>query len=100
MFQPLHALLTVVLDKKKTQTDGGVILPDTAEASTRMATVQAVGSEIETDHPGLIVPGDRVLVGIQKGRDGRAMNLGTVEVEGKEVVLVNFTDIWGVFKDE
>jgi co-chaperonin GroES (HSP10) len=106
MFQPLHSLVTVVLDPKKDRTDGGLVIPEVCEAAFRTGIVRAVGPgpamdclDTETGgacYAGLpIKPGDRVVIGIQK-QNGRAANLGgLIDDDGVEIVLVNISDIWG-----
>jgi chaperonin GroES len=86
--------VTVKLDPKVDRTAGGLVIPDMAEASHRMGTVVAVGPGPK-DEPILLQPGDRVMVGVQKDREGRVMNLGGIIVDGAEVALINYHDIWG-----
>lgn len=99
MFQPLHALVTVVLDPKQTQTKGGLALPDTAQASSVMGTVRAAGPEAGYkvgDEVFKLKQGDRVLLGSQRDpRTRQIVNFGTItDDDGVEVALVNYHDIW------
>ena len=102
MFQPLHSLVTILLDPKPTKTDGGLFIPDMAEATYRVGTVQAVGPAAYTDCSNgecvSIHPGDRVMVGAQQDQSGHIVNFGSVDVDGRDVALVNFSDIWGVIE--
>lgn len=99
MFRPLHGLVTVVLDPKVDCTEGGIMLPDTAEASHLTGTVRAAGPEAGYKKDGVdhvIQPGDRVMIGAQKDpRTRRIVNFGTINDGGVEVALVNYQDIWG-----
>jgi co-chaperonin GroES (HSP10) len=92
--------VTVILDPKPKATESGIVLPDTAEASYRTGVVQASGPEAGYKKMGeeyRLCPGDRVMVGTQKDRTGHVVNLGTIQVDGRDdIVLVNYTDIWGV----
>lgn len=96
MFKPLHSLVTVVLDPKKDRTEGGLVIPDLAFANTRTGIVRAVGPGTAGDPLG-VVPGDRVVIGVQKNRDGTAANFaGIQDDDGQEVAVMNVQDIWGI----
>lgn len=101
MFKPLHSFVVLVLDPKPTQTAGGIEIPGMASASYRTGVVKAVGiGPLKEDgtYAGMpVAMGDRVLMGVQKDRFGVAANVCTItDDDGEEVVLANYTDIWGI----
>jgi co-chaperonin GroES (HSP10) len=100
MFRPLHSLVTVVLDPKVDKTEGGLVIPDTSEATFRTGVVRAVGPSAFAEHVDgkkeWLIPGDHVVIGVQKDRAGHAANLGSLSVDDGAAVLVNYHDIWGI----
>jgi co-chaperonin GroES (HSP10) len=100
MFRPLHQLVTVILDPKVDRTEGGLMIPDTVQASSIMGTVRAAGPEAGYKKNGTeytLQAGDRVMLGCQKDpRTRTIVNFGTIkDDDGTEVALVNYQDIWG-----
>ena len=95
---PRHIIdfMVAIIDPKKTETDGGVALPDSLEASFRTGTVRAVGTGVLTETSSLnrpmLHPGDRVMVGTQKDRAGRVVNFGFFMDDGVEVAV---DDVFG-----
>jgi co-chaperonin GroES (HSP10) len=106
MFKPLHQLVTVLLDPKVDRTAGGLMIPDTVQASSIMGTVRAVGPEAGyKDENGVahrLLAGDRVMLGCQKDpRTKTIVNFGTIkDDDGIEVALVNYADIWGTMPQD
>lgn len=102
MFQPLHALITVVLDAKEGKTKGGLILPDNFDDVLVTGTVRAVGTGI-MENGVLNVPpiyaGQRVVVAQQTQRRQNGSNqiipFPEIEDDGVKCVLINYQDIWG-----
>jgi co-chaperonin GroES (HSP10) len=105
-FQPLHGLVTIVLDPPQTKTDGGLILPDNFD-TFRTGTIRCVGlgrlCENNSRESMPLTPGDRVLIGAgtrkQVGpNDWRVVpEYATIkDNDGVEVALVNFTSILGI----
>ena len=103
MFQPLHNLVTVVLDPRKATTTGGLILPDTFKDIFITGVVRAVGTgrALENGEKESIpvCPGDRVMIAqhVEQGGGGRRHIVGYPEIvdDGVTCVIVNHTEIIG-----
>ena len=103
MFQPHHALITVILDAKKDRTKGGLVLPDSFGDILVTGTVRAVGTGVmeggTLNRPPLQA-GDRVVVAQQTQRrqngSSQVVPFPDIDDDGVKCVLVNYADIWGV----
>ena len=101
MFQPLHWLITVVLDPKEQKTPGGLVLPENYAGVFVTGTVRAVGLGKPMDNGELFVPplhpGDRVMLARHRDpRTGRPMEYPTVVDEGVLCIICDYTEIQGV----
>jgi chaperonin GroES len=106
MFAPLHNLVTVVLDPKKSTTEGGLVLPETFQDVFVTGVIRAVGPgralENGEKEQLAVFPGDRVMFAqhCEQGPGGRRRMLPypVLTDEGVECSLLNYTDILGVVK--
>ena len=88
-FRPAFNKIIVKREAPKTQTDGGILLPDSAKIVGVLADVLAVGKG-RTLPTGKEMPipaevGDKVLLSVQGGTE--------VEFDGEQCVLVDFDDV-------
>jgi co-chaperonin GroES (HSP10) len=103
MFQPLHGLVTIVLDKKDPKTEGGLHLPDTFAGVFLTGTIRAVGlgSVDKTMGRPMLLPGDKVLIAqhVQVGPQGRKVQAyPTIMDNGVECILCDHSEVMGVIK--
>lgn len=88
MIQPVGTRVVLRLPEAKTQTEGGIVLPEQSrkqkEGGLRFATVEAVGPEC----PGEVRPGDRVLFA--------AWGVVTKHPEDSDLLVVAFEDVYAV----
>jgi co-chaperonin GroES (HSP10) len=104
LFQPLHTLVTVVLDPKKAKTDGGIFMPENSNGVFLTGTVRAVGTGRIIDGKNVDVPdlhpGDRVLLAQHQERDERGrprvVPYPTIMDEGTLCSFCDHTEILGV----
>ncbi len=91
-FRPLHDRVVVRRVDSEEKTAGGIIIPDTAKEKPSEGVVEAVGPGAR-DESGKVVAldvkvGDRILFGKWSGTE--------VKLDGKELLIMNETDIMGV----
>jgi len=91
-FKPSFNKIIVKREAAKTQTDGGILLPDSAKIIGILAGVLAVG-EGKTLPSGVQMPapaqvGDKVLISTQGGTE--------VEMNDESCLLLDFDDILAV----
>lgn len=91
-FRPLHDRVLVRRLESEEKTEGGIILPDTAQEKPSEGEVLAAGSGSKADD-GTVTPldvkvGDRILFGKYSGTE--------VKINGEELVIMRESDILGV----
>lgn len=91
-FRPIGARLLVLPDEPETMSPGGIVLPDAAQANSKLGTVVAVGKGQRNENGDYSKPeakvGDRVLF-TSYGTEG-------IEVDGKDHLLLREVDILAV----
>ena len=105
MFQPLHMMLTIVLDPKDDKTEGGIIKPDAygdAFATGVVRTISPLIQKNKEEHSNLS-PGSRVLINQHMERHPaggqRAVPFPTLEDDGITITLCNIGDVLGIIDD-
>ena len=100
MFQPLHRLVTVVLDEKNS--DSKIVLPDNYEESLVTGVIRAVSPLIkkEKEEFGNLSPGSHVLLAQQPGQRGQIQPFPTLDDDGITVTLCNVHEILGIIIDD
>lgn len=88
--QALSNLVFVETDPAPTQTDGGIMLPDTAQRRPQRGVVRYVG-------PGLYVNGELIPVGVVEGDVVLYSKFNNSEVEVGDKVLLMFTGTQGIW---
>ena len=93
--RPLHdRILVQRLDEAEEQSQGGIIIPDTAKEKPQQATVLAVGTGRITDdgkvQPLDVKTGDKVVFSKYAGTE--------VKVEGEELLVIREDDVLGVLE--
>ncbi len=91
-FRPLHDRVVVRRIDADQKTQGGIIIPDTAQEKPQEGEVVAVGPGARNER-GDLVPtevkvGDRVLFGKWSGTE--------VKIEGKDLLIMKESDIMGI----
>jgi co-chaperonin GroES (HSP10) len=96
MFQPLHSLVTIVMDPKDKKTPGGLVMPDNFHDVFATGVIRAVGTSPDIKAK----PGDRVMIAQHTQRDQRGnqrvMPFPTILDEGVSCVICDHTEILGV----
>jgi chaperonin GroES len=91
-FRPLHDRVVVRRIDADHKTQGGIIIPDTAQEKPQEGEVVAAGPGARNDRGELIAtevkPGDRVLFGKWSGTE--------VKIDGKDLLIMKESDILGV----
>ncbi len=91
-FRPLRDRVVVSRIEEDTKSAGGIIIPDTAAEKPSTGKIIAVGPgarrEDGTITPPDVKAGDKVLFGKWSGTE--------VKMDGKEVLIMNESDIMGV----
>lgn len=91
-FRPLHDRVVVRRIDADQKTQGGIIIPDTAQEKPQEGEVVAAGPGARNDRGELIAtevkPGDRVLFGKWSGTE--------VKIDGKDLLIMKESDILGV----
>ncbi len=91
MLKPLADRVLVEVDVEESKTEGGILLPDTAQKKSQKGTVIAIGSGKVLDNgerlPFEVAVGDRVLFAKYSGVD--------IEEGGKKFLLLSERDILG-----
>lgn len=93
--RPLHdRILVQRLDESEEQSQGGIIIPDTAKEKPQEATVQAVGTGRITDDGKVqaldVKAGDKVVFSKYAGTE--------VKVDGEEMLVIREDDVLGVLE--
>ena len=93
--RPLHdRILVQRLDESEEQSQGGIIIPDTAKEKPQQATVLAVGTGRITDDGKVqaldVKAGDKVVFSKYAGTE--------VKVEGEELLVIREDDVLGVLE--
>ena len=92
-FRPLHDRVVIERIDAEAKTAGGIIIPDTAKEKPQQGKVIAAGPG-GRDESGKLIPidvkvGDRILFGKWSG----------TEVDAREYLIMNESDIMGVLTD-
>ena len=91
-FRPLHDRVVVRRIDADQKTQGGIIIPDTAQEKPQEGEVVAAGPGARNDRGELITtevkPGDQVLFGKWSGTE--------VKLDGEELLIMKESDIMGV----
>ena len=93
--RPLHdRILVQRLDESEEQSQGGIIIPDTAKEKPQQATVLAVGMGRITDDGKVqaldVQSGDKVVFSKYAGTE--------VKVDGEELLVIREDDVLGVLE--
>ncbi len=93
--RPLHdRILVQRLDESEEQSQGGIIIPDTAKEKPQQATVLAVGTGRITDDGKVqaldVQSGDKVVFSKYAGTE--------VKVDGEELLVIREDDVLGVLE--
>ena len=93
-FRPLHDRIVIKRLEEDTKTNGGIIVPETAQEKPMQGEVIAAGPGAR-DEQGRIIPpdvkaGDHVLFGKWSGTE--------VKVDGVEYLIMKESDIMGVLE--
>ena len=93
--RPLHdRILVQRLDESEEQSQGGIIIPDTAKEKPQQATVLAVGTGRITDDGKVqaldVKAGDKVVFSKYAGTE--------VKIEGEELMVIREDDVLGVLE--
>ncbi len=91
--RPLHdRMLVKRLDEEEEQSQGGIIIPDTAKEKPQQATVLAIGTGRITDdgqvQPLDVKAGDKVVFSKYAGTE--------VKIDGDELLVIREDDVLGV----
>jgi co-chaperonin GroES (HSP10) len=103
MFQPLHGLVTIVLDPKDNKTPGGLVMPDNYEGVFLTGTVRAVGCgrRLESGYRDTLPlqVGHRVLIAQHRNpQNGRTMPYPTLIDDGVSCIICDHTEVLGVME--
>ena len=93
-FRPLHDRVVVRRIDADQKTQGGIIIPDTAQEKPQQGEVVSVGSGARNER-GELVPmelkaGDRVLFGKWSGTE--------VKIDGEDFLIMKESDVMGVLE--
>lgn len=93
-FKPLGDKVLVEPSKEKEKMKSGIIIPDTAKEKPQEGKVIAVGAG-KRDDSGKLIPmdvkvGDKIIYGKYAGNE--------IKLEGKDYVIVDQSDISGIFE--
>jgi len=104
MFQPLHSLVAVVLDKKDSKTAGGLLLPDNFAGQFITGIVRSVSPDIAAgdESYGSLSSGSHVLIAqhMQQTPQGlRVQEYPTLDDDGIQISLCNVQEILGIIDD-
>ena len=93
-FRPLHDRVVVRRIEADQKTQGGIIIPDTAQEKPQEGEVVSVGPGARNERGELIAPalkvGDRVLFGKWSGTE--------VKIGGEDLLIMKESDILGVIE--
>jgi len=93
-FRPLHDRVVVRRIDADQKTQGGIIIPDTAQEKPQQGEVVSVGSGARNER-GELIPmelkaGDRVLFGKWSGTE--------VKIDGEDFLIMKESDVMGVLE--
>jgi len=93
-FRPLHDRVVVRRIDADHKTQGGIIIPDTAQEKPQQGEVVSVGSGARNEQ-GELIPlelkaGDRVLFGKWSGTE--------VKIDGEDFLIMKESDVMGVLE--
>ncbi len=86
-FKPLDKRVLVERIEQTKTSAGGIIIPDNAKEKPQQGKIVAVSKKVEDK--GELKVGDTVLFGKYSGTE--------ISVDGKEYLVLNTTDILGIF---
>lgn len=93
-FRPLHDRVLIRRLESEEKTNGGIIIPDTAQEKPMEGKVISIGSGTRSEdgklHPLDVKKGDRVLFGKWSGTE--------VKINSEELVIMKESDIMGVIE--
>ena len=91
-FRPLHDRILIRRIEAQAKTEGGIIIPDTAQEKPQEGEVIAIGAgtraEDGTVTPLDVKPGDRILFGKWSGSE--------VRIAGEDLIIIKQSDVLGV----
>ena len=91
-FRPLHDRILIRRIEAQARTEGGIIIPDTAQEKPQQGEVIAIGAgtraEDGTVTPLDVKPGDRILFGKWSGSE--------VKIAGEDLIIMKQSDVLGV----
>ena len=91
-FRPLHDRILIRRIEAQARTEGGIIIPDTAQEKPQQGEVIAIGTgtraEDGTVTPLDVKPGDRILFGKWSGSE--------VRIAGEDLIIMKQSDVLGV----
>ncbi|HJQ17183.1 MAG TPA: co-chaperone GroES [Allosphingosinicella sp.] len=91
-FRPLHDRILIRRIEAQARTEGGIIIPDTAQEKPQQGEVIAIGAgtraEDGTVTPLDVKPGDRILFGKWSGSE--------VRIAGEDLIIMKQSDVLGV----
>ncbi len=82
--RPLHDRVVVFPDEPEKKTEGGIIIPDTAQEKPRTGVVVASGPGLK-DLSNETKPGDRIFFGKYAGSE--------LEYDGKQYIIMRESDV-------
>jgi len=93
MIKPLHDRIIVQPDEIVTKTKSGIYIPETAQESSVIGTVVAIGDGKRSETTNTILPlivqvGDRVLYGKFSGQE--------IDIEGDQYLIMRESDLYAV----
>ena len=91
-FRPLHDRILIRRIEAQAKTEGGIIIPDTAQEKPQEGEVIAIGTGTRTED-GTITPldvklGDRILFGKWSGSE--------VKIAGEDLIIMKESDVLGL----
>ena len=91
-FRPLHDRILIRRIEAQAKTEGGIIIPDTAQEKPQEGEVIAIGTGTRTEDgtitPLDVKPGDRILFGKWSGSE--------VRIAGEDLIIMKQSDVLGV----
>lgn len=91
--KPLGQRLVIEKVEAEEKTASGIVLPSSAQEQPQFAKVIAVGEELNTDEKtkDAVKVGDNVIYAKYSGTE--------VKIDGKEYIIVKFSDVLAVLED-
>ena len=91
-FRPLHDRIVIRRVNQQEKSQGGIIIPDTAQEKPMEGEIVAVGPGVRDDDGTLqpldVKTGDRVLFGKWSGTE--------VKIDGEELIIMKESDVMGI----